>query len=385
MFAGAIEQWADDSRHPRVLGQLLAYQGALYLQLSDYPSAKAALERSQPLLRNHNLSAERAFCLVNLANVARREGDYEETARLSREALALARELQDPWGITHALLQLGLSRYRQGDVGEAETLLEESFAVATDDGNPRLIIAPLNVLGDIACHRGDYGVGRARLERCLTLTRELDDPAKIAVALNNLGTVFHVLEKLDEAQAAYEESLEICREIGDGEGQAIALSNLGEVACAAGDYAEAARRIRWGLAIGRDIDDQWTVMACLNSLGEIAIRMGDEAQAWASFAEALEIAQATQTLPFLLKVLVNLAVLLAGEGDGQLAAEALSLARRHHASEEATKEKANQLMKRMGLPAGETISRPLEAVVAEAVARTTTRRARMTGWTPDPA
>ncbi len=365
----AIERWTDDPGRGHILGRLLSHQGALYLQLCHYRWARAALERSWALLETLDVPAEQIFCLVNLAGVARRQGDYEETARLSARSLALSQQMGDPWGITHSLLQLGLARYRTGEVGQAQVLLEESLAVAERSDNTRLAISPLNVLADIAGHQGDYARARALLERCLTLSRQLGDQFKVAVALNNLGTVFHVLEKVEEAQSAYRESLKICHEIGDRGGQAIALSNLGEVAYGAGAYADAARLYRQGLSIGRDIHDQWTVMACLNNLGEVAYALQDDDGARQCFTEALTIAQETSTLPLVLKVLVNLAALFAREGETVYAATLLGLARQHSASEQAIRDKADRLLDQMDIAAPAEIQESLDTVVAELLAR----------------
>jgi len=364
LFSQAIERWKDDEQRRLLLATLLSRQGALYLQLSRYGKARAALERSQMLLETQSVAAEQIFCLVNLAGVARRQGDYEETRRLARKSLTLSRELGDSWGITHSLLLLGLAEYRQGDVERAEALLEESLALAEQSNNPRLVVGPLNVLGDVACHRGDYVAGQSMLERCLSLTRKLQDQFKVAVALNNLGTVFHVRGNVEKAEAAYRESLDICREVGDREGQAIALSNLGEVAYATGTYGDAERICREGLAIGREIDDPWTVTACLNSLGQVAQALHDNDVAKECFAEALTIAYETHTLPLGLKVLVNLADLFAQEGRTDYATDLLGLANQHDASEETTRNKARRLLDEMGLrPTG--IDRSLEKVIVE--------------------
>jgi predicted ATPase len=369
LFSRAIERWADDTERRHVLGKALSRQGALYLQLCRYQRARTALERSQTLFEALNMTDEQIFCLVNLAGVARRQGDYEETAQLSTRSLALSRRTGATWGMTHSLLQLGLARYRTGEVDEADSLLEESLAIAEESDNTRLAISPLNVLADIAGHQGDYARAQALFERCLTLSRQLGDQFKVAVALNNLGTVFHVLGELEEARAAYRESLDICREIGDREGQAIALSNLGEVAYEAGSYINAERLYRQGLAIGRDIGDQWTVMACLNNLGEVAYALQDHGRARQCFAEALTIAKETHTLPLMLKDLVNLAPLFAQGGETDYAAALLARVRQHPASEQAVQQKAERFLDEMDPAIPAEIEESLEAVVAALLAR----------------
>ncbi len=369
LLSQAIERWADDPGQRHALSKLLSRQGALYLQLCHYRQAKAALVQGLEIVEALDLTTEQIFCLVNLAGVARRQGDHEETVRRSTRSLSLARETDDLWGIAHSLLQLGLVRYRKGDVDGAEPLLEESLAVAQKSDTIRLVTGPLNALADLACHQGDYGRAQALFERCVTLGRDLDDQFKVAVALNNLGTVFHNLGRVDEARSAYQESRDICREIGDREGQAIALSNLGEVVYETGAYAEAAKLYRRGLAIGRDIGDAWTVLACLNNLGEVACALQDNHRAQLYFAEALTIAKETETLLLVLKVLVNLAPLLAQEGEKGYAAQLLGLVRNHPASEQAIQEKAQHLLEEMGLAASAKVDESLDAVVDRLLAQ----------------
>lgn len=365
LFAGAIDQWNGDVRRQPILGKLLSRQGALYLQLCQYGRARTALERSQALFESLGITAGQIFCLVNLASVARRQGGYEEAMRLSTRSLALSRQTEDDWGVAHSLLQLGIVRYRKGDVNGAEALLEESLVIAQEGENPRLVIAHLNLLGDVACHRGDYAAGQSLFERCLALTRELGDQFKTALVLNNLGTVFHVREKVEDALSTYQESLDICREIGDRRGQAIALSNLGEVAYTLGAYHKALAYHQKALSIGRDIQDQRTTLACLNNLGETACAVENYTAAQAHLAEALDIAAQIQVVAMQLKILVNLAVLFARQGQKERAATLLGLACRHPASHRETQEKAERLLDELNIPLPHRAPESLEAVIAE--------------------
>jgi predicted ATPase len=364
LFAQAIERWSSDPQQERILGRMLVRQGALYQHRGRYPQARAALERSLAIFERMALLTEQVFCLVNLANVARSEGKSEEAERLAQQGLALSRQIGDDWGAARALFLLGTLRYNAGDVNRAEALLEESLALARASGNQRLVLSPLNTLGDVACHRGDYARAQRMFEECLAISRELGDQFNAAIHLNNLGTVLHQLQQYAEARSLYQESREICRKIGDPAGQAIALSNLGEIALILGDYTEARRCYQEGLAIGRAIQDQWTIMICLNNLGEIACVSEDCRGAAIYLAEALKVAVETQTTTLLMKVLVNLAVLFAREGQPDRAAELLTLARTHPASELDTQEKAKRLLNESRLaPCSEP--RPLDVIVAE--------------------
>jgi predicted ATPase/Tfp pilus assembly protein PilF len=368
LFAQAIDRWSGDAQQAHIFGKALSRQGALHRSLGLYQQARAALEQSLEIFECLETQTEQVFCLVNLANVAHNQGRYEEAEQLARESLVLSRQIGDGWGATCSLWLLGMVRYRTGDVTQAQALLEESLAIGRESGNRRLVISPLNTLGDMACHQGDYVRARTLFEECLALSRELGDQFKVAMHLNNLGTVLHILGKYADAQPFYRESLEICRQIGDRAGQAIALSNLGEVAYALGGYPDAIEFYQQGLSIGRDIQDQRTVITCLNNLGEITCALEDYEEANVHFAEALKVATEARALPMLIKVLVNLAVLFAKQGQRDRAAALLGLARQHPASEQAIQEKAERLLDEMGLVPPDSVPGSLDVVVAEILA-----------------
>ncbi len=365
LFAQAIERWSKDAHQARIVGKVLSRQGALCRPLGRYQRARACLEQSLAIFKRLNIPAEQIFCLVTLASVARNQGKGEESEQLARESLALSRQIGDRWGETTALAALGLILRYRGDMTQAKALLEESLVLGRESGNQRLVISSLNTLGDLACHRGDYAKAQVVFEECIALSQELDDQYHIAMHLNNLGTVLHTLEKYTEAQLYYRESLEICREIGDQSGRAIALSNLGEVAHVLGSDHDALEYYQKALSIGRDIQDQWTILACLNNLGEIACALEDDPGAKSYFAEALEIATQTQLVTMLLKILVNLAVFFAKQGQTDQAAALLGLTRDHPASEQSTQEKAEHLLDELDLAPPDSAPDCLDGMVAE--------------------
>jgi tetratricopeptide (TPR) repeat protein len=349
LLAPAIDRWRLEPGQERLLGRLLARQGALCNPLGIYQQAATALERSQEIFERLEMPDEQIFCLVNLANANRHQGHNDEAERLAERSLALSKQIGDRRGMAQSLQMIGILRYWGGDLEQTEALLEESLALARELGDQRLIMAPLNTLGDAACHRGNYDKAQRIFEECLALSRDLGDQFNVSIHLNNLGTVFHHLEDYPKAASFYQQSLDICRQIGDQNGEAVALSNLGEIAYTLGDYRKASQFYREGLVIGRAIQEPWTTMVCLNNWGEIACAQDDCIGARDSLIEALHIAMETQTLTMATKILVNLATLFIQQGQRERAAMLLNLMRHHPASENDTQEKAACLLKELGL------------------------------------
>ena len=370
LLAQAIDRWATDSEDAEksdVLGRLLSRQGALYSRIALYQKAQRLLERGLDIAERRKATAEQVFGLLQLANIARHQGQYEETERLAQESLILSQENGNLEGEANSLLLMGIVRYRTGDIDQAEALLTKSLSVSRENDDPRSTMSALNTLGDIACHRGDFDEARAAFEECLALSYELGDQFNTAIYLNNLGTLLHVLEKYEKAEELYQESLEICRRIGDQIGYAIALNNMGRVAHERGAYPQAMAFCREGLTIGRRRQDQWTVMACLNNLGRTACAMGDYPAARAYLAEAVQLAQETQALTVLMETLVDAAVLFAGQDQPDRAAVLLTVAHDHPASERAVREKAQRLLDELDeadLAPPDSSPQSLEAIVA---------------------
>ncbi len=367
LFGQAIERWNSEEQLESVTSKVRARQGALHLPLGRYQETRACLEESLEVSERLGMESERVFCLITLADLARKQSQYERTEQLAQKSLALSRQIGDHRGEASSLFLLGVARYRIGHVDRAEALLNESLGAARASGDQRLIMSALNTLGDVTSHRGEYNEAQALFEECVKLSRELEDPYSTAVHLNNLGTVLHVVGEHAQAQQYYQESLEICQKIGDWNGQAIALSNLGEVAHALGTPYEALTYCQKALSIGREIEDQWTILACLNNLGEITCTLNDYTRARVYFAEGLKLAKQTQTVPVLLKILVNLAILLAKQGKGKQAAEILEIARQHPASEQSTQERAERLLHEMELASPGLAPGCIKAIVAKAL------------------
>jgi len=371
LFAQTPAAWGKIPALRGILGKVRARQGAMHRHLNHYQQARDLLQEGLRAAELDAQLAEMVFCLTNLTNILRVDGEYEAALREAQYSLTLARRSADRQGTIRALHLLGMTYTDLGDIAQAEACLRQSLDEAAQSGNPRLMMSPLNALGDVFCHKGDYSAAQKAFEECLALSYSLGDQYNIAIHLNNLGTVLHFLGQLPEARDYYQKSLDICRDIGDQRGEAIALSNLGEIAYALDAPEEARALYQAGLNIGRRIPDRWTMMVCLNNLGEIACRLRAYEEATAHFAEALKIAHATQTLPMALKVLVNVAALFAQQGHAKRAAVLLDVARRHPAGEQMTQTQAAQLLEELNLSAPENPPDSLDTLVEEVLAELT--------------
>jgi predicted ATPase len=195
----------------------------------------------------------RAKALSQAGYMAIYHGDYQRSAILVEESMALFRGLGDETGIATSLFFLGQMAVHGGDRERARALRLEAEAlrkVLMDrQANGLLLI----FLGMVAYDEGDNTRGVALLEEGLTLNRELGDLRGIAMCLTGLGV--GALDRRDSERAAalYKEDIRILRHLKDKTGTAYGLRGMACVAALRGEAARAARLSGAAEALGENI------------------------------------------------------------------------------------------------------------------------------------
>jgi predicted ATPase/DNA-binding CsgD family transcriptional regulator len=179
-------------------------------------------------------STARSKALHGAANLAFVRGDYERTARLHEQNVALRRQLGDRQGVGITLFHLVSVRRSRGDSASAIELCRESLA----------------------------------------LFREQDDALWCARALNSLGLLLTDTRAFGAARDALEEGLALFRRLGGTRGVAIALENLADLDRFAGDYARADARLQHSLDFFNQLEDAWGSSGALESLALVACARG---------------------------------------------------------------------------------------------------------------
>ena len=198
----------------------------------------------------------RADALAGAASLAQEQGDNAETVALSRESLALRRNIGDKQGIASTLNTLASVAFDEGDYAQAGVLFEESLAIRRELGDRRAIASSLNNLGLIAREQGAYDAAGVLYAESLALRREVGDAGGIAIALNNLADLACLQHDYARAHALNTEGLAIKRQLGNKRGIAVSLGNLGFVAHEQGDFAQAGALYRESLAIRVELGEK---------------------------------------------------------------------------------------------------------------------------------
>jgi predicted ATPase/class 3 adenylate cyclase len=259
--------------------------------LGDTDRAEALCQESLVLYREVGDTQGIIFCLMLLAEIAKRKGAHLTTVRaLLEERLALARQAGDKMSVAWALLDLAHLTCILGEYSKGAALFEESLALHRELGN---------TLGIAVCTRqsamwlfwarGDQATIRARLEECLTLFRELGNKYGIGFYDWISGWIALSQGDADTAYALVEQSLELLREMGDRWSTIWVLAILGRIEAQRGNFAASRVFHEESLAQASAFRDHWTTAFCLEGLANTAAAQGEgvwAAHLWAA-AECL--------------------------------------------------------------------------------------------------
>jgi class 3 adenylate cyclase/tetratricopeptide (TPR) repeat protein len=211
-----------------------------------------------------------AVCLADL-------GRFEEASAWSREAVAIADAMAEPFSRVAARYTAGIVWLQRGDVSHATAALEDGLALCRESNVGMYHDSLLAALGEAYAVAGRLGEAVPLLEEAVGLCRARRLRAWVARILRRFGEVALLGGRHREARAAAEEALAVAQECGERSDEAWALRLLGEVA-ADGDPPDAPgaeARYREALSVAEVLGMRPLVAHCHLGLGKLYRRTGE--------------------------------------------------------------------------------------------------------------
>jgi DNA-binding SARP family transcriptional activator len=286
----AREELADKEEHPvrrkalqRVLGGWLAMAEQMRRQLygGDFMVLRGSAPRWQPQAGFEPVDPMRWF--------------EAESAHLIAAVGQAADERLDElcWDLAVCLVTL----FERGSFyGDWERTHERALELAKQAGNRRGLAVLLCSLGSLYMSRRQTAKVLAVLEPALALFEELGDVHGVAMVRRNLGVTRYLEEAKDAAAEHYAAALKGFREVGDVLGQAYILSKMAQIASGAGNYQLAGDQLNDALEICRDVGSRRLEAVVLWSLGENLMHQRQLDEADVVLSTVLELVRAQQDL-----------------------------------------------------------------------------------------
>jgi tetratricopeptide (TPR) repeat protein len=332
-------------REPQVRAELLTAMSQAYSGLGLYKQAEQLQIQARGDVKSQSVSDEaRVRTLVAAGWTLYLDGDYDQSAKVLRDAVDLARQRLDS---TSALRSEALTDFANvlvqfGKYPEAEALCNEALLAERKSGQDAspLLAQTLDALGGAYFYSGDLAAAEAPYRESLRLREQTFGMhhALTALSLDDLGVVLYQSGRYDEALKVYQQALPIDREVYGAEHPEVAtvLSNIGRAALMVGRVDDAEPLLRQALMMkekfqGETHDD---LISPLNSLAMIDAYRGRTEIAQREIQRATSIARLPDHGEMLDQVLLNAADIELSDGNlahaAALLAESKGLLQKSH-------------------------------------------------------
>jgi tetratricopeptide (TPR) repeat protein len=195
----------------------------------DFDSSCELMNRSLEVQRQLGDKQGVATVESALAIICTKTGRHAQARSHIERALVLWKELGS------SKFVLGLSNLaniakKQGDYAIAHTAYETTLEAFRSAGDNRGMAVALNGLGDVAAAQDDFENARRLYEESLRQFQQIDDSWGVAGVLRDLGGLAYRGGDYRRAQGLYKEAVAIFHKLGHRRGMAVMLEHL--AACA---------------------------------------------------------------------------------------------------------------------------------------------------------
>ena len=218
---------------------------------------------------------ERVPVQLHLGAVLELTGQWARAEQTYADALALAESIDDQLAGHRVRKALAEVARKQGRYDEATALLDAAEAGFTALDDRAGVGEVLHLAGTLAAQQGAYAESRERYEASLEIRRALDDKDGMAALFSNLGVVAEYTGDLDRAKQLNEQALALRLEIGNRWAIGVSQNNLGMIALLQADYPEAVLRFTEAMRLNREVGDEWMVAIAHNNLGNATREQGE--------------------------------------------------------------------------------------------------------------
>jgi tetratricopeptide (TPR) repeat protein len=238
--------------------------------LSGSPGLRIVFEDTLQPFVEISCDAAIGYVLVNLASVARTQGDLAGARTLLDEAAERFGRMDDPRGRAVVLVRRAYLHLAEGSTQEARGCLEQALLLRRQRNDRRGLGLALAGLGLIDTTDGDYDNAERHLAEARQIFRRAGDRWGLASTLWRTADLALQRDRLDDAEAALHEALSVIGETHRERWSAHTLEGLAEVAVLRGDAGRAAALFADARDRYASTDDDLGVASVEERLGALA-------------------------------------------------------------------------------------------------------------------
>lgn len=286
-------------------GELPRAQGVIATNRGQLPEAKQFFLKSLEFARAHHDRELESSAWLNLSEVSRLGGQFDEAVNWSRDAYVASLQLGNENRAQIAEGNLGFAYFELGDSERALPLLLEAKQRAASVGNVRYQIKWLTDAGYVYQESGNFAQAIQPYRQSLGVAQKIDSKEDIVNTLEVLAHLSIETGKLDEADAYIRQLIPMVRATENRVDDLDVALAQGKIDAARGQDAQAEAIFR---SVESDRDSQISMrLEAERDLAAVNERRGDLASADRMYMAALttfevarqQLSSESSKLPFL--------------------------------------------------------------------------------------
>jgi predicted ATPase/DNA-binding CsgD family transcriptional regulator len=246
-----------------------------------------------------------ALCAA--AILAAENGDYRESIRQGRLALAIFEQLDLPDRTARAATVLGSAHRYLGDAAAARRSFQRAMDLRAAIGDRHGVSTAMNNLALLELDDGDTERARELFEQSLVIKRQLGERQSLALGLSNLSDALIKTGRLDAASRALAEAAELAAALGNPQLIGTVRCNQGDIAAKQENWSDAAGHYQAAMHACRQAGHANDAVLAMIGLGRATYRLGRQDEAVRQLRDAEAIATEIASPPRLAEVRAALA------------------------------------------------------------------------------
>ena len=257
-----------------LIGNILPFWEVLNVLSEGRRWAEHALHQTR-----HLKIPARVKVLLGTGWLAISQNDYAQGEQCFREALTLAKDMEDKYRTGAALQGMGDILRSKREYEQAKDMFEESLTLFRDLGDKVQIAWALDHLGHMAWHQTELVRARSLLEEAVELFQGASYQWGLCITLEHLGRVLLDLGEYEQARISLEKALALLEEYGTRWHMAWTLGALGRVLLAQAQYDLAQELLQRSLVLHSEVENEWGVITSLMDFAALAVAQADHVTA----------------------------------------------------------------------------------------------------------
>lgn len=286
--------------------ELLVKIGEVQYRMGQLETALSSYQAGADIYQAQQAHASYARTIAKIAVLHDLKGNTQEGINLCLQALQIAENVGDSWGIAQIHLNLShiYKRARNWEMSllssnkayhifqhlkktkEANKALVNVVGTLADMGEWEVVnmmansikdqleatsdvytLSRLkNILGIVAFTRADYALAEFFWQEALLLHSQIQEPKELAGIYNNLGMVYTRLAEWETAAAMFVKAIDLYRRLGDSYNWANALDNLADLHVARKDTVAFQDALQQALQVLQTIQEMPHAQALINNI-----------------------------------------------------------------------------------------------------------------------